>query len=210
MSQQRPHHCCHLELPLSRCGPSAVVSATKSVCKCMGASLMGLVEANALFTQSIARLGHWVLRKYLSYGCWSYSHHKLSLSLGLPFAWDREIVRLVFDAKLIVFANVLFPAYVLQEVTVYWKLLKFVFSFVSKQDPFTDLWGVNKMHLLPSVSKQDAFTFFLSGNLFVVCETHIGLAGQDFSRDFVCSPSHSCDEGMLCCFINIFILALSL
>jgi hypothetical protein len=63
------------------------------------------------------------------------------------------------------------------------------YPFVSKGDLFTDLWGVNETRLLLSVSKQDAFTFFLPGKLFVICESHVGLAGRDFSMDFVCSPT---------------------
>ncbi len=59
------------------------------------------------------------------------------------------------------------------------------FPFVSKRDPFTDLWGVNEIHLLPFMSKQDAFTFFLPGKLFMIFETHVGHTGQDFSRDLV-------------------------
>jgi hypothetical protein len=80
------------------------------------------------------------------------------------------------------------------------------FPVVSKRDPFTDLWGVNKTRLLSSVSKQDVFTFFLPGKLFVKCETHVGLAGRYFSRDFVFSPTHSCNETMLRGFIDFFIL----
>ncbi len=80
------------------------------------------------------------------------------------------------------------------------------FLFVSKRDPFTDLWGVNETRLLSSVSKQDAFTFFLPGKIFVKCETHVGLAGWYFSRDFLFSPTHSCNEAMLHGFIDFFIL----
>ena len=83
------------------------------------------------------------------------------------------------------------------------------FLFVSKQDPFTDLWGVNETCLLSSVSKQDAFTFFLPGKIFVKCETHVGLAGWYFSRDFSFSPTHSCNEAMSCELIN-FLSLLSL
>jgi hypothetical protein len=61
------------------------------------------------------------------------------------------------------------------------------------------------MCLLPHMSKQDAFTFFLPGKLFVMCETHVGLAGRYFSRDFVCSSTHSCDKATSCGFIGCFI-----
>ncbi len=44
LSRPRPRHRCRLELPLSRRGASAVVSAAKRVCKCIGASSMGLYQ----------------------------------------------------------------------------------------------------------------------------------------------------------------------
>ncbi len=80
------------------------------------------------------------------------------------------------------------------------------FPIVSKQDLFTDLWGVNEIHLLPFMSKQDAFLFILPGKLSVTCETHVGLAGRDFSKDFVCSLTHSHNEATSCRFFYCIVL----
>ncbi len=43
---------------------------------------------------------------------------------------------------------------------------------------------------------------FLPGKLSVIHEIHVGLASWDFSRDFVCSLTHSPNEAMSFGFIN--------
>jgi hypothetical protein len=47
---------------------------------------------------------------------------------------------------------------------------------------------------------------FLPGKLSAICEIQVGLDGQDFSRDFVCSLTHSSDEATSCRFIDFLSL----
>jgi hypothetical protein len=53
-------------------------------------------------------------------------------------------------------------------------------------------------------------TLFPPGKLSAVHEIQVGLSGRDFSRDFVCSLTHSHNEATSCGFINFLSLLSSL
>jgi hypothetical protein len=48
---------------------------------------------------------------------------------------------------------------------------------------------VTPFPLFPRVTPFPPGKLFVIPKLFVICEIQVGLAGWDFSRDFVCSPT---------------------
>jgi hypothetical protein len=68
---------------------------------------------------------------------------------------------------------------------------------------------VTPFPLFPRVTPFPPGKLFVIRKLSVIREIQVGLAGRDFSKDFVCSPTHTRNEAMSCGFID-FLSLLSL
>jgi hypothetical protein len=62
----------------------------------------------------------------------------------------------------------------------------------AENDLIVFLPQVTPFPLFPRVTPFPPGKLFVIHKLFVIREIQVGLAGQNFSRDFVCSPTHCC------------------